>query len=319
MSSSIIFHNKNDPIQIKNIDEKDEYYIFCLSFEERSISALHYFDDEYSIKKIILLNNKGIKGVENTIKNHKRANFILRSYKNIDCIEYIDLELENPISMILKINDMLKKESCNMFNITIDITTIPKHQLLVLLYFLRNSKIINKIRLLYSRPLEYGSWLSSGYDKSLLLPFFEGPISLENKLALLVLSGYEPERILHLIDDIEPSATFIASSSPGTAPRFIELGRETAELVHTLRDIQTELWEIPANDPFECREIITRKLDEYKDYDFFVAPVGPKLVVIGLYLAYEKHKNFRIIYPFPALYNTEDYSSGFDGLYEIIL
>ena len=55
------------------------------------------------------------------------------------------------------------------------------------------------------------------------------------------------------------------------------------------------------------------------EFDFYVAPIGPKPALVGLYLAYEEKPMFRVVYPHTIAYNVEHYSTGCREIYEMIL
>ena len=201
-----------------------------------------------------------------------------------------------------------------------DISTFPRHELLVALYYLRHSKKIKNLRLLYVSPIGYGKWLSRGYKRFSMVPFFEGPSAFDKKIALLILGGFEKERALSLIDDLEPSAVFFAHSEPGTSEHFTDTGKNALDDLKSRSSVHTEILKIPGNDPIACKNALIELFrTRSNEYDFFVAPIGPKLAVVGLYLAYEENPIFRIVYPHNILYNVEHYSKGCRDLYEIIL
>lgn len=150
----------------------------------------------------------------------------------------------------------------------------------------------------------------------MLVPFFEGPSTFERKIGLLILTGYEKDRAINLIDDLEPSAYYLARSVPGTAEEFEARSTEIADEIRVRREIEAHNITIPGNDPYKCKEELVEFFAHNSKYDFYVAPIGPKPAVLGLYLAYEQNQNFRIIYPFPINYNVENYSYGRKQIYE---
>jgi len=173
---------------------------------------------------------------------------------------------------------------------------------------------------LYVSPLKYGDWLSMGYRYSMIPPFFEGPPTFERKTALVLLSGFEYDRAVSLIDDLEPSAIILGRPKPGTSDVFRDISEDVISKLKRRRRISSEILDIPANNPFLCREFLEDIMQRHSQaYDFFVAVMGTKLQVLGTYLAYERKPNFRIIYSVPLIYNVGDYSSGCRDVYEIIL
>jgi hypothetical protein len=298
----------------------DDLFISCVGFEPRTIAVLSRLGKNYNAKSGLFLIN------DEFSKFHKFANYIAyihdicKKEEFFNTYEIFGLSFDNPIKIIKKIDDIVEKYLPQKLNVTMDITTFPRHELLTTLYYLRHSSLLKRLRILYVTPKKYGNWLSRGYKRFMLLPFFQGPSTFHNKVALLVLTGFEKERAISLIDDLEPSAVFLAMAEPGTAPQFQETSRQTVNRIKELRQIYNEIFFISGNDPFKCRDSLIEIMDRCSpEYDFFVAPIGPKLTVLGLYLAYEKKPNFRIVYPFTQTYNIEHYSSGCRNVYEIIL
>ena len=174
--------------------------------------------------------------------------------------------------------------------------------------------------MLYVSPKKYGGWLSKGYRHFSLLPFFEGPAAFDKKIALLILTGFEDERAINLIRDIEPAAIFFGFSEPGTDPHFAQNSLKALEEIRARSSIHTETIKIAGNDPFKCRDTLEDLFQRLSpEYDFFVAPIGPKPGVVGLYLAYERNPSFRIIYPYTMLYNVHNYSTGCRDFYQLVL
>ena len=135
----------------------------------------------------------------------------------------------------------------------------------------------------------------------------------------MILTGHETNRAIHLINEIEPSKLYVAQSKPGTAPEFVEKSLQTAQNIVTYRNIDIEIFDLPADNPFESKRILLEIIKKNSDkYDFYIAPIGPKLTVLGLLLAYEEFPYFRVIYPYPEIYNTKNYSTGCRDVFEII-
>ena len=250
----------------------------------------------------------------------KIINKIIAKKKYFTIKEEINISINDPLKLIIKLNEKFQQINKTKINVTLDITSFPRHELLIILYFLRHSPLVKKIRCLYVSPTSYGDWLSQGYQGSILVPFFDGPSTFEKKMALFVLTGFEVDRVNKLVQDTEPSAVFLAQTEPGTAPEFMKKNLSSISEMTALTKNGGNIFKIPGNNPFKCRDRILQLLkDQSEKYDFLVAPIGPKLGVLGLYLAYEECPIFRIIYPLTILYNSENYSKGCREIYEIVL
>lgn len=138
-----------------------------------------------------------------------------------------------------------------------------------------------------------------------------------------MLTGFEYDRSVSLIDDLGPAAILIGKPEPGTSPEFKDFSNRIVNRIKMTRNIHSEIFKMPANNPFECKRQLDSIMDKYSaQYDFFVAPMGPKLEAIGTYLSYEANEEkpkFRVMHSIPLVYNIGSYSHGCRDLYEIVL
>ncbi len=302
-----------------NDSMKDDLFVSCIGYEPRTLAVLKKLDQQYRAKCALLFANEEVAKFRTLTNYLAEANQMCTTGNYFDKCEMHNLSIDNPTRIVKEIGGLLTQYEGEL-NITIDTTTFPRNELLVALYFLRHSQKVKKLRLLYVSPLKYGRWLSRGYRHFSLLLFFEGPSTFEKSIALLILTGFEKERAISLIEDIEPASIFLALAEPGTDPHFEEQSKETLKEIKARGTAEADVISIPGNDPFKCKEILEDLIaKKSSEYDFYVAPIGPKLAVVCLYLAYEHNPNFRIVYPQTMAYNVEHYSSGCRDVYEIIL
>lgn len=319
------FKYSDDEKTIKPIfpHKSDDIFISCISYEPRTFSILDKLDESYhSAFGVFIFNEKFLnyeKMRQNQIKFEKSEKYISKFCE----VQPILMSLENPIKIILLLDKIIRDnfESNDSISITLDTTTIPRGELLSLLFYLRNHKKINLIRILYSSPLNYDSnWLTKGYVGSTIPPFFEGTTCFERKTALFILTGFEYDRPLGLIEDLEPSLLILGKPEPGTDDKFQEQSETLISKLHLTRRLKTKIVNITSNNPFKSKDEILSIVSKYSEsYDFYVTVLGPKLELIGAYLAYENSPTFRMIYPIPLLYNVENYSFGCQDIYEFIL
>lgn len=306
-------------------DIADDLFISCISYEPRTIGILKKLDKDYKADMGLFVINEKFEKFSKVQENKKAINDILAKSSFFDNSRYLLSSIDNPIKIIIEIDKILKTSFANKrrINITFDVTTFPRGELLTVIYYLRHLAMIGSLRTLYVSPEKYGDWLTEGYKYSTIPPFFEGPPTFERKTALFILTGFEYDRAVSLIEDVEPSALILGRPIPGTSDEFRDTSERIIDKLRRTRKIVSAIYDIPANNPFSCREILEDIIQEHsKSYDFFVAIMGTKLEVLGAYLAYEAREQnpiFRIIYPIPLVYNIGDYSFGCRDVYEIIL
>jgi len=300
----------------------DDLYISCISYEPRTIGLFKKLDSGYKADTGLVITNEQFEKFSKVRENKKEINNILERMAFFNNLNTLSSSIDNPIKIIIEIDKIIKNRFADKqkINITFDITTFPRGELLTVIYYLRHLTIIDTIRILYISPKKYGKWLSEGYRYSTIPPFFEGPPTFEKKTALLILAGFEYDRAVSLIDDVEPSALILGRPHPGTSKEFRDADEDIITKLKRTRRFTKEIYDIPANDPFLCRDSVKEIIQKNsQSHDFFVVPMGTKIEVLGTYLAYEENPNFRIIYPVPLIYNVVNYSSGCRDVYEVLL
>ncbi|CAG1003553.1 MAG: hypothetical protein OIN86_16680 [Candidatus Methanoperedens sp.] len=314
----------DDGYNINTIEEgiPDNLFISRISYEPRTTGVLRKFNKDYKSNIGLFITNEKFEKFSKVEENRTEIINILKCYSFCNQYKILSASIDNPITIIIEIDKIIKNnfKDNQRINITFDITTFPRGELLTILYYLRHLSVIDTIRILYISPNEYGDWLTNGYRYSMIPPFFEGPPSFEKKRALFIITGFEYERAISLIDDLQPSFLILGKPSSEYPEEFDYVGEELIQKLKSTRKISMEPYEINVFDPFQCKETFQNIILEYSQhYDFFVAPMCPKLGLLGIYLAYEEKQNFRIIYPVPLIYNVGDYSTGCRNVYEITL
>jgi len=324
MEKCIVHSWSDNKYKVVTIHESipDDLYISCISYEPRSLGLLKKLDKNYKAEVGVFIMNERFERFKKVKSNKKEIDRFLEKTSFFNHRNDILASIDNPIKILIEVDKIIKQQfgKKQRINITFDITTFARSELLTLIYYLRHLPTIDTIRIVYVSPIKYGDWLSEGYLYSMVPPFFEGSPTFEKKTALLILAGFEYDRAVSLIEDLEPSALIIGRPHPGTASEFEDFGETIIQKLRRTRKIQTHLYDIPANNPFRCRDFLRNSIQEHlQEYNFFVAPMGTKLEVFGAYLAYEKDQNFRMIYPVTQIYNVGSYSSGCRDVYEVFL
>jgi hypothetical protein len=301
--------------------KSDDTFISCISYEPRTTATIQKLSQAYKCKQGIFLITEKFEKYSKVQENKKLTLSLLETSGKFESYNFLQTSIENPLKSVIEIDRIIKAKFVNAekLNITLDFTTFPRGELLTVLYYLRHLSSMGSMRLLYVSPEGYGDWLSEGYTQTIVPPFFEGPSSLDKKMALLLLTGFEKERAIQLIDDIQPATVIIGKPKPGTSDKFMDTSDRIVNQLVSTRKVESKIYEVPANDPFRCQLCIESIINEHTNYDFLVAIMGSKLEVLGTYLAYEKSKNFRVIYGLPLIYNVGDYSKGCNNVYEIML
>ncbi len=298
--------------------KKYDLYISCLSFEERSIGFINKAGKDFQISSCLtFINEDVVKDSDSFNKNLQNFEELLKSFKLNN--KTIKTTIENPSKIILEIERTLKKknqgDSTEGYEILIDITAFPRGQLFTLLFYLFKSTSIKLINIVYTSPIKYSPPLSYGYKGFLIPPYYEGPNSFKKPIALIIFTGLELDRVLNLIQEIEPSFLILLNPFPGTID-IVDKSRDIIEKILSTQKISTKVFDITSNNPIKCMDEFKDILNIFQNHDFYVSVMGPKIEVFAIILAYLANPSFRVVYAIPMEYDTENYSKGCFEIYE---
>lgn len=305
---------------IDTIENKkpDDLFISCISFEERCINAVNHLKNVYCAKNSLLIRytasneghfrekHQGI--IQNVLQNH---------IENKDSIKPFYFNKYNPFNFWHFLNDWFGQFEL-IKNITIDITTFTKCYLLTLLKFLKIKYPTVTIRILYTMGIyPKDEQLTRGVKEISILPYY-GKFELKRKNSILILLlGYEAERAYSIWEYIDPSITIAIISNPPTYFGAESTARKLNEAI--LEHPDTLIEEVSAIDPIKTKEKLLSIYNNpnYSDAAFFIAPLGTKMQVVGVYLFFEDDKtkqerNAQIIYAYPMRYNEKKYTLDYE-------
>ncbi len=296
--------------KIRNIREKEaELWISCISYEERTLNAFlkrteplfkPYF-------KIFFLNVE----VKSWI-DEKTAKMLQRQNNTI----IIDVNYKEPTSIIPRFYSALKNlvDTKSISNIHLDITTFTRIELLVLLSMLLEFNL-NRIRIYYIAAKRYGTWLSKGFDKKVIIPFYEGEIAYTKQNLLIIIAGFDEDRVIGLIDELEPHRIILGKSVEGFEKNFDLRVDSFIKRLEFVCD-NYEIHEISAADVEIAMNQLTSIVEKYKDdYNIHLCPSGTKLQTLACFLLHLKYPQIQFVYSIPLNYNIQDYSKGAGKMY----
>ncbi len=294
--------------------EKDDIFIIAASFEDRGKAVEIYLKESYRCKNTIIYYNEDNQNYE----------------KNMDAIEKVlKIKTENQLLKVKgnhrnikrkneamsEIADFCKKYSNQeITNIAIDITSFSKIDLIVLMdYIITYIEKVN-IKLIYVSPTEHGEWLSKGYSEICNVVGFSGNFDVLKPVALIILSGFEKERPVNLIEAYEPQEVFLGVSNPAVQDAF---GRRNIDSQLELLDYSNvQKFDFSARDIKECYNNIENVVKEKSDqYNIVLAPLCTKLSTVACFLVAKKYPDLQLVYCYPQEYNYESYSRGIKKLF----
>jgi hypothetical protein len=208
---------------------------------------------------------------------------------------------------------------------TLDISTFPRQELLVLLRVLDKIVGLSRVRILYTAPLKYGSeeaggWLTRGVKAVRAVPGFGGVQPPGKGKLLVILLGHEEERAAITWKRHQPRKCVIVLPAPGYRPELTEMLDGRHSLLFTMAAKSAVRVRIPARGIQETRDLILRLWEEHKDTHYLVvAPLGTKLQTLGVFDAVRRQPAIQITYAVPAIYNHQRFSQKSGEVWQVAM
>lgn len=223
------------------------------------------------------------------------------------CIEHSDyklrIDLYNEIGGLLAFRKHIESSfpSIRNMNIVIDISVMIKPYIFLLLKHLDNFNA-KTLYFLYAEPASYDI-LTKGTMIAKDVPGYSGAKDLRKKDALIILLGFEGNRAVEVLNEVNPDLTIPVNGFPSYRPNFKDRSiMENKELLSE-DDILKNLCYAPANDPFETKNLLEEIYSKYSHkYNITIVPLGTKPMAFGSCLFAMEHKDCRIVYSYPKEY-----------------
>jgi hypothetical protein len=227
----------------------DDLFLTSASYEPRTSCVAECLSEDYRSKRAIVYVNKEFlvspDGRTRAALELRRE--LLSHHSDFTSVaegSWWDAKIQlGALSSALSSQNLANSEG---LAITFDITTFNREALLVATALLYSRFPHAKIRALYVSPSNMGDWLSRGFRKVRNVMGFSGNQDPNRPNALVILSGFEPERTLKIIEEHEPMRVLLGIGNPPTRPSFLE--RNVADQRLILARQTVESFEFPTND-----------------------------------------------------------------------
>ncbi len=295
-------------------NKNDDIFICAGSPEIRCLGAVKKLDKDYRAENIFILKYSHY--------NEKRENHLkeMRAILKERKVGRIDEFLIDEESPLLILNDVVQKIEKYIVKsthpgITIDISTLIKWHLLILLKALDVKGLLNKCRFLYTEPKDYLTDLfqplSFGLKQIFPIPLFSGNYDFSKDSLLIIMLGYEGDRAMALLENIDPAECLLLVPKPAYHPewegRTEKMNKEIINIVG-----ESNIRYIDSRNPMLVSQQLNNILtDKYSSYNCIISPMGTKPQTVGLYLFSSKYKDdISLIYTSPLRHNDPFYSEG---------
>jgi hypothetical protein len=186
----------------------------------------------------------------------------------------------------------------------IDITTTPREVLWILLYNL--GKQIESISYFYHQPKYYNKdWLTRESESPRLLLKHSGIIDPFKQTALLIITGFDSERVNQIVNYFDPKKVILA----------IQAGKQFDNEIRNNDGLfkiegEKEILNLDAYDGDLGFDTINDKIGELiEDFNIVIASLGPKLTALSMYKLFLFHPEIALCYIPCKDFNIE-YSKG---------
>ncbi len=284
----------------------------CPSWEDRSLLGFKQDCEDVKTSKVIALRK------EYPVNELEVSECI----DKITCIcsqQAIDYEeviwKDNPFENSEHLNSCLNKLKADDI-VHVDISTMPRDIIWTLLFFLNQRS--NHVLIRYYQPKSYhGAWLSKEPYSPRLLLKHSGIIELGKPQCVVIITGFDEERTRQIVSKFEPQKVILCIQKGAQFHNDTRNGSNQHELMCKsagVSDITSMEIDFYGEDFGE--DAINSVISSLSDYNIIISSFGPKPSAIGVYKAYQKHKEVALCYV-PCKEYNKDYCKGIGNLYTI--
>ena len=293
---------------------ENEIFICFASFEERCKGAASRLKDYKANKCYILhITDEVCEKREQAVVELGK---ILSEFGEV-CV--VDTMHSDPVVGLLALSQEVQAvcDYSEPISVTIDISTFPRKQLLLMLRLLEELHLMNSTRILYTEPGKYladmDMPLSFGIKEIGIIPTFKGNYDPHKELKLILFLGYDGDRALALLENIEPHKTIIVIPKPAFYPEWEGKTEKLNGAVLAAVDDKCVHYS-HSQDPDSTVDLLKRLIKpENEDVpdNWYIAPLGTKLQALGVYYFTSKWPDVASVVHASALkHNDEKFSEG---------
>lgn len=291
--------------------EREDLFVCCASYEARSLTAMRCLHAGYGAMKGLVYVNKEFAHSDRATRSNLYAMIagLARHVDNVDVSEGSLFDARLQLEALKGGLGLATDADWSYRTVTIDATTFNREALLLVCGLLASLNPRPQIRVLYTSPQKHGEWLSRGVRKVRNVVGFAGTRDPQLPTALVLLSGFEGERALKIVDEHEPSKLFVGVGDPPTSGEFLSRNLSEQQLMLARQDVQKFVF--PASDlagAYESVSSIVRSCDD--KFNVVIAPMSTKLSTLAVLRLAVERPEVQVTYCVPGEYNTVDYSSG---------
>lgn len=280
-------------------------FICFASFETRCLSIPRVIEHSKIVKTWVLRNNYG----RTAEKNQSNFDTIKEIFPNIEGIEFSLKRSDKIADLIYALIKELKV--LQIEKVVVDISTFTHEVLLILIKALYVSKNdFSKILFLYNGADRYSKWLSIGCKDIRNVVGYPGYWNPTYKYHLIVLSGFEQERLAGLVEILQPDYFSLGVCGDSTNDNHNDTIRQyKEEFDKWARNLEVvkkyERFDFSCIDIEETIRNVEKIIVSNNEMNYILAPLNTKLSTVAAGIVALKNETIQLCYPIPEAYNIE--------------
>ncbi|MGE0090793.1 MAG: hypothetical protein AB7S50_15075 [Bacteroidales bacterium] len=275
--------------------------ITTASWEPRFLLGFIRLVEDYSFEFVLMYYFSDYSNV--SLENRNKVKSICNK-KNIPIKEIeLNQDLNSWISIFNSLGDSKLKDK----EILVDISTMPRETIWIVFHILQN--FTSRIQYIYNKPEGYSNeWLSRDPGKPRLVYKLSGIAELGKPTTLVVITGFDIDRVNQLIYFFEPETTLLG----------IQIGSQFSNLkLNSEKHIKEftntpgiKIFDVDAYSDDRGLNTIRKHLLDYVDNsNLIMSSLGPKLTAVSLFKIAQEFDNVALSYAPSNEFNIE-YSRG---------
>ena len=241
--------------------------------------------------------------VDHHLKETREHVQIAKSVKEFEDIEILYEKSEQTWNIVKsQLGELLPERK-----VLVDFSTMPRHLIWMILRFLEERKI-KHVDCIYHRPLDYGDgWVTKNPGRPRIAYKLGGELEIGAKTLLLILAGYDKQRVFNLINSFEPDEILLGIHKDDSEHWQRAIHKDEIDSC----GIQIEPFEYDAFDKNFGFNAIQEKCQKHfsEGSNVLLASLGPKPSAISLYNLNREYSNSALVYV-PAKDFNLKYSKG---------
>lgn len=293
----------------RHVQKHVDLFVCSASFEARCRSIADHIDAT-QVAKVLIAENQNHRRLHSDHPMYLRDRFGQKAAP-------VRLDTSKPLITADSLGSAFVETAKPGQDVLIDITTFTHEAVLILFRLAREILADCRVQYAYATASDYSTkdppkrkWLSKGVTEVRSVLGYPGMHLPSRRLHLIVLVGFEHERVAELIRRYEPSAISLGYAE-SRAPDAMGHHEAAYYGLQTLKAMYGDagVFKFPCYDSVgTCRAIIDELERVGPDFNVVIAPMNTKVSTVGAALAAIKNESIQLCYAQAVVYNYLHYS-----------